>query len=65
MKCSVWKVWSLPDSKLEFASAKVPLMVRFRARYRAKSIHIFPKLNNLEKICSFKSPMLDMHSFPP
>lgn len=65
MKCRVWKVWNLPDSKLEFASARVPLMVCFRAGYRAKSIYIFPKLNNLEKICSFKSPMLDIPSFPP
>lgn len=65
MKCSVWKVWDLPESNLEFASARVPLMVCFRAGYRAKSIHIFLELNNLEKTCSFRSLMLDIPSFPP
>lgn len=39
--CGKLRRSNLPDSKLKFASTRVPLMVRFRA-HTAKSIYIFP-----------------------
>lgn len=52
------------DSKLKFASTRVPLMVLSRV-HTAKSIFILPKLNNLEKICLFKSLVMGIPSLHP